>query len=87
MSLEKEAADLNRRMDLAETRLSQAEGGFQCICGQLPDDSQRFIRNHFSELETRLDDVNRQIDTIFANMMEQLDALPDLIAETITRND
>ena len=35
MDVEKELKDLKRRVDLAETRLSQLEGRFEFISGQL----------------------------------------------------
>ena len=54
IDLEKEVNDLKRRVDLAETQLSQPEGQFGFISGQL-----RAIRLY---MHTRFDDIDRKID-------------------------
>jgi len=54
VDLENELKDLKRRVDLAETRLSQLEGQFGFISGQLRD-----IRLY---MHARFDDIDRNID-------------------------
>jgi len=86
-ALAKEVADLKRRLDLAETRLSQHAGQFEFISGQLRD-IQIYMHTRFEELDKKLaahdrrfDDVDRRLDRVD----QKLDALPRVLAEMIAR--
>ena len=72
-TLTKEVTDLRRKMDLAETKLSQQAGQFEFISGQLRD-VQLCMHARFSDLDENLSDIKAQ-----------LDALPRLIAEMIAK--
>ena len=77
MDLDKEFRDLKRRVDLAETRLSQLEGQFTFIAGQLKD-IQLFMHAKFDEIDRRFDRVEGKLDRL-------RDDLPDLIAAGLAR--
>ncbi len=68
IDLEKEVKDLKRRVDLAETRLSQLEGQFGFISGQLRD-----IKLY---MHTRFDDIDRKIDGLRTE-------LPNSVADAV----
>ena len=61
IDLEKEVKDLKRRVDLAETRLSQLEGQFGFISGQLRD-IQLYMHTRFDDIDRKIDGVNGRID-------------------------
>ncbi len=99
MDVEKELKDLKRRVDLAETRLSQIEGLFGFVSGQLRD-IQLYMHSRFDEIETRfdgvdgcLDGVDRRLDGMgrhlegmdrhLDGMDGKLDKLPDLVAGAV----
>ena len=73
--LEKEVRDLERRVDLAETRLTQNDGWFGFITGQLRD-VQLYLHTKFADVDGQFSQVNSKID-----------ALPRVIAEMITKRD
>ena len=91
---DKEIRDIKRRLDLAETKLSQQAGQFEFISGQLRD-IQLYIHARFSELDDkisgmdrRLTGVDKKIDTLdrkVDGMDRKVDALPTVIAELIGR--
>ena len=58
-----EIRDLKRRVELAETRLSQVEGRFEYISGQLRD-MQLYQHAKFSEIDGRLDKIDGRLDKI-----------------------
>ncbi len=94
-TLDKEVKDLKRRMDLAETRLSQGDGRFEFVSGQLRD-LQLFQQAKFAEVDTRLDRIEGRLDGIDTRLdridtrLERIDAtleaLPRAIAEMIAAN-
>lgn len=73
-NLEREVKDLKRRVDLAETRLSQIEGQFGFISGQLKD-IQLYLHARFSEVGDRLYKIEGKVDAIpraVAEMIREL---------------
>ena len=94
LELEKEVRDLKRRLDLAETRLSQQAGQFEFITGQLRD-VQLYIHARFDDIDKRFDEVDRrfeQVDKRFDRLEAKVDALdakvdalPRVIAELLTK--
>ena len=76
--LVKEIQDLKRRVDLAETRLSQVEGRFEFISGQLRD-MQLYQHAKFSQIDARFDTIETRLDSLTAEVR----ALPRVIAELI----
>ena len=96
-----ELRDLKRRVDLAETRLSQVEGKFEFISGQLRD-LQLYQHAKFSEIDCRLDKIDGRLDKIdgrldkvearldgltteVRNLTTEVRALPRAIAELIAK--
>ena len=99
LELEKEFRDLKRRVDLAETRLSQLEGKFEFISGQLRD-IQLYLHARFDDIDQRFERMDQRfermdqrferMDQRFERMDQRLerleskvDALPRVIAELI----
>ena len=99
MSLEaltKEVADLKRRLEIAETKLSQQAGQFEFITGQLRD-VQLYMHARFDDADKRFDDADKRFDGIdrqlaalksemnakFAAMDAKIDALPRVMAEVL----
>ena len=85
MDVEKELKDLKRRVDLAETRLSQIEGQFGFVSGQLRD-IQLYMHARFDEIENRFDGVDSRlngVDRHLDGMDRKLDKLPDLVAGAV----
>lgn len=91
---EKEIRDIKRRLDLAESKLSQQSGQFEFISGQLRD-IQLYIHARSADLDERHDQVDKRfngIDKRFdgsdaraASIEGKVDALPRVIAELIGR--
>ena len=75
MNLERELQDLKRRVDLAETRLSQLEGQFGFISGQL-EDIQLYMHARFDEHAQRLERIEAQVSE-----------LPRVIVETVRESE
>ncbi len=65
IDLEKEVKDLKRRVDLAETRLSQLEGQFGFISGQLRD-IQLYMHTRFDDMDRKIDDLRAELPNIIA---------------------
>ena len=65
-----EIRDLKRRVELAETRLSQVEGRFEFISGQLRD-MQLYQHAKFSEIDGRLDKIDGRFDKIDGRLDKQ----------------
>ena len=100
MDLEREVAELKRRVDLHDTMLAQQSGQFEFISMQLRE-VQRFMHAKFAEHDQRFDAIDQrfeqidqrfeqsdqrfeQIDRRFEQVEGKLDALPRIIAEMIT---
>ncbi len=77
-TLENEVRELRRRPDLTETRLSQVEGRFEFISGQLRD-VQLYQTAKFTSIDERFDGVEKRLDTLTSEVR----ALPRAIAEMI----
>lgn len=63
MDLEREVAELKRRVDLHDTMLAQQSGQFEFISTQLRE-VQRFMHAKFAEHDRRFDDIDRRFDGI-----------------------
>jgi chromosome segregation ATPase len=59
--LTKAVGDLTRRLNIAETKLSQHAGQFEFITGQLRD-VQLYMHARFDDLEKRLDKMDGRFD-------------------------
>lgn len=77
--LQSELNDLKRRVDRAEVRLSQLEGQFEFISGQLRD-IQLFLVAKFGEIDTRFGGVERRLGSIEGT----LEKLPQQVAVIVT---
>lgn len=82
MDVDKEIRDIKRRPDLAETRMSQMDGRFEFITGQLRD-IQLYMHARFGDIDGRLNNVEARLDRMDA----KIDALPRAVAELIARRD
>ncbi len=65
IDLEKEVKDLSR-VDLAETRLSQLEGQFGFISGQLRD-IQLYMHTRFDDIDRKIDGLRTELPNIAAS--------------------
>ena len=99
MSLEaltKEVADLNRRLEIAETKLTQQAGQFEFITGQLRD-VQLYVHARFDDIDKELAAIKCEMATKaglsatkaemkagFAEMNDKIDALPRVMADLLT---
>ena len=82
-----EIRDLKRRVELAETRLSQVEGRFEFVSGQLRD-LQLYQLAKFGEIDGRLDKIDGRLDRIegrLGDLTSEIRALPRVIAELIAK--
>jgi chaperonin cofactor prefoldin len=79
-ALQAEVRDLKRRLDLTETRVTQMEGRFEFVAGQLKD-IQLYMHAKFGDLETRLDRMETRQD----RMEQKIDALPRVLAEMLAK--
>jgi hypothetical protein len=58
-----------RRVDLAATRLSQLEGRFEFVSGQLRD-MQLYMHARFEDVDTRFDKLEAKVDGLRNDMPE-----------------
>lgn len=91
--IQREIRELKRRLDLAETRLSQVEGRFEFVSGQLRD-IQLYLHARFDDVDKRFErveqtqeqhtqefrDVNRNLE----RLSSQIDSLPRIMAELLS---
>ena len=85
MDIEKEISELKRKVDQHEMRISQAEGSFQFITGQLRD-IQTFMHKKFEGIDAKLGEHDKRFDGIDKNLGEirtKIDAIPRAVAEMI----
>ena len=61
--LAREVRSLKHRLDLAETRLSQIEGRFEFVSGQLRD-IQLYQHSKFAEIDNRLEGVEGRLERV-----------------------
>ena len=90
-TLTREVTDLRRRIELAETKLSQQAGQFEFISGQLRD-VQLYMHAKFGDIDARFDKLESkmdrkfaEVDQRFAGVEAKIDALPRIIAEMIAK--
>jgi chaperonin cofactor prefoldin len=97
-TLQTEVRDLKRRLELTETRVTQLEGRFEFVSGQLRD-IQLYMHAKFGDVESRLDRVEAQISGLttevsgmkremnarFSEVNAKIDALPRVLAELIAK--
>ena len=84
-TLTRDVADLKRRLDLAETKLSQQAGQFEFISGQLRD-IQLYVHARFSDVDKKLAEQDERFDRVDVELAEiktEVKALPRAIAELI----
>ena len=82
---DKEIRDIKRRLDLAESKLSQQAGQFEFISGQLRD-IQLYIHARFADMDDRHDALEKRFDkndARLASIEGKVDALPRVIVELI----
>ena len=94
IDLEAEVRELKRRLDLTETRLSQLDGRFEYISGQLRD-IQLYMHARFDDIDKRFDKLDGRFDKQESRfdrlegrsdkLDAKVDALPRVIAEMIGR--
>jgi tetrahydromethanopterin S-methyltransferase subunit G len=90
-ALQTEVRDLKRRLDLTETRVTQMEGRFEFVAGQLRD-IQLYMHAKFADMEKRDDRLEQKVDNLsrdmnakFAAMDAKFDALPRVLAEMLAK--
>lgn len=93
MDHEKEIRDLKRRVDLAETKLSQRFGQFELISRWLRDIQHCMymgfgvIDDRLASIEQKIDDRltghNQKIDNRLTSLEQKIDALPSVIARML----
>ena len=94
-ALQTEVRDLKRRLDLTETRVTQMEGRFEFVAGQLRD-IQLYMHAKFADMEKRddrleqkldlkFDSLSREMNAKFAAMDAKFDALPRVLAEMLAK--
>ena len=97
-ALTREVAELKRRVDLAETKLSQQAGQFEFITGQLRD-VQLYMHARFEDVDTQLGAIKATIAAMdakfegkfaaleakFDALDAKVDALPRVIAELLAK--
>lgn len=86
MPTESEFADLRSRVEAAEIKIAQLQGSFGFITTQLRD-IQLYMHAKFEQIDRRLDGVDAKfvtMDAKFVKMDQKLDALPAVIARTMT---
>jgi chromosome segregation ATPase len=96
-TLQTEVRDLKRRLELTETRVTQLEGRFEFVSGQLRD-IQLYMHAKFGDVETRLDRIEAtmatksemlvmksEINAKFSEVNAKIDALPRVLAELLSK--
>jgi hypothetical protein len=89
MDVDKELRDLKRRVDLAETRLSQLGGQFGFITGQLRD-IQLYLHARFDDIDAKIEGLEAKfggLDAKFGGLEAKFEGLrtelPDLVATAV----
>ena len=62
-TLQTEVRDLKRRLELTETRVTQLEGRFEFVVGQLRD-IQLYMHAKFGDMEQRFDRIENRLDRL-----------------------
>jgi chaperonin cofactor prefoldin len=79
-TLQTEVRDLKRRLELTETRVTQLEGRFEFVSGQLRD-IQLYMHAKFGDIDARFDRVDARFDKVEARL-DRVDARLDRIETT-----
>jgi chaperonin cofactor prefoldin len=92
--LQTEVRDLKRRLELTEPRVTQLEGRFEFVSGQLRD-IQLCMHAKFGDMEQRFDRVESRLDRLetgqtdikreMSTMNAKIDALPRVLAEMLAK--
>jgi chromosome segregation ATPase len=99
--LTKEFFALKKRLEIAETKLSQQAGAFEFITGQLRD-VQLYMHARFDDMDLRFNRIDENIagmksdirkldakfdslEAKFVGLEAKVDALPRIIAELMTK--
>ena len=93
-TLQTEVRDLKRRLELTETRVTQLEGRFEFVVGQLRD-IQLYMHAKFGDMEQRFDRIESRLDRLetgqtdikreLSTMNAKIDALPRVLAELLAK--
>ena len=93
-TLQTEVRDLKRRLELTETRVTQLEGRFEFVSGQLRD-IQLYMHAKFGDMEQRFDRIENRLDRLetgqtdikreLSTMNAKIDALPRVLAELLAK--
>ena len=90
-TLQTEVRDLKRRLELTEARVTQMEGRFEFVSGQLRD-IQLYMHAKFGDMEGALAEVkseirmiNVKIDAQTRELNAKIDALPRVLAEMLAK--
>lgn len=86
-ALEQEVRDLRRRLDLAETCLSQLGGQFGFVSGQFRD-IQLYIHARFDDVDKRLDQVETRLERVEVKVdrvAATVETLPRVLVEEMQR--
>jgi chaperonin cofactor prefoldin len=93
-TLQTELRDLKRRLELTETRVTQLEGRFEFVSGQLRD-IQLYMHAKFGDMEQRFDKIENRLDRLetgqtdikreMSTMNAKIDALPRVLAEMLAK--
>ena len=93
-TLQTEVRDLKRRLELTETRVTQLEGRFEFVVGQLRD-IQLYMHAKFGDMEQRFDRIENRLDRLetgqtdikreLSTMNAKIDALPRVLAELLAK--
>lgn len=83
IDLECEVRESKRRIDLAESRLSQLEGKFEFISGQLRD-IQLWLHARFEDVDRRIDRAEQKVNDHIRALRQDLSAIVgDVIREAL----
>jgi sigma54-dependent transcription regulator len=93
-TLQTEVRDLKRRLELTETRVTQMEGRFEFVSGQLRD-IQLYMHAKFGDIEGTLTGIKTDVAGLKTDMAgvkaaqaetnSKLDALPRVLAEMLAK--
>jgi chromosome segregation ATPase len=93
-ALQTEVRDLKRRLELTESRVTQMEGRFEFVVGQLRD-IQLYMHAKFGDIEDTLSEIKNsqsemkreqsEMKREQSSMNAKIDALPRVLAEMLAK--
>jgi outer membrane murein-binding lipoprotein Lpp len=93
-TLQTEVRDLRRRLELTETRVTQMEGRFEFVSGQLRD-IQLYMHAKFGDVESSISELkvaqartDSKVDALSGKvdgLNAKIDALPRVLAEMLAK--